>query len=72
MRARAGGSVGLVAFAEKHSVIPGPVEGANPELMNTTLLQFVMLALVASIHVLNTILDQRRRGWSAQVFRPGT
>jgi hypothetical protein len=31
--------------------------------MNTTLLQFVMLALVASIHVLNTARDQ----WSKDV-----
>jgi len=34
--------------------------------MNTTLLQFVMLALVASIHVLNTALQEGRRGWSGQ------
>jgi hypothetical protein len=27
-----------------------------------------MLALVASIHVLGIELDERRRGWSAQVF----
>ena len=30
------------------------------------LLQFVMLGLVPSIHVLTTTLDQRRRGWSPQ------
>jgi hypothetical protein len=39
------------------TVIPGQVEGLSPEPMNTTQLQLVMLALVASIHVLNTALD---------------
>jgi len=34
--------------------------------MHTTLLQLVMLALVASIHVLGTILTDERHGWSAQ------
>jgi len=34
--------------------------------MNTRPLQFVMLALVASIHVLNTAVDEGRRGWSGQ------
>jgi hypothetical protein len=47
-------------------VIPGRREAASPEPMNTTLFQFVMLALVASIHVLDTALDERRRGWSGQ------
>jgi hypothetical protein len=31
--------------------------------MNTALIQFVMLALVASIHVLNTARDQEAKTW---------
>jgi len=39
-------------------VIPGQAEGLSLDPMATTSFQFVMLALVASIHVLNTALGQ--------------
>jgi hypothetical protein len=44
------------------TVIPGQAAGLSPESMNTRRIQFVMLALVASIHALNTSFDQRKRG----------
>jgi len=57
---------GVIGAMRNRAVIPGRRIAASPEPMNTTLLQFVMLALVARIHVLNTAFDQRRRGWSGQ------
>jgi hypothetical protein len=39
------------------TVIPGQAAGLSPESMNTTLVQFVMLVLVASIHALNASFD---------------
>ncbi|WP_282570258.1 hypothetical protein [Bosea sp. F3-2] len=39
-------------------VTPGRREAASLEPMNTTLFQLVMLALAASIHVLNATLPE--------------
>jgi hypothetical protein len=53
-------------LAGKLVVIPGRREAVSPEPVTTTLIQFVMLALVASIHALDTALREGRRGSSRQ------
>jgi hypothetical protein len=63
---RGRGLLAQLVLAWNCAVIPGWREAANPEPMNTTLFQLVMLALVASIHVLASPLHEGRRGWSGQ------
>ena len=48
----------VLRFSRNYAIIPGLRVSEEPGTWNTTLFQLVMLALVASIHVLNSALHQ--------------
>jgi len=57
---------GVAGAFWSHAVTPGLRVSEEPGTHEHDAAPVVMLAPVASIHVLNTAFDQQRRGWSGQ------